>query len=824
MVQAIIMAGGEGSRLRPLTCDRPKPMVPVLNRPVMEYAVELIKRHGIYDIGVTLQYMPQEITDYFRDGSDHGINMQYFIEESPLGTAGSVKNAAGFLKETFVVVSGDALTDFDLSEAIKFHRAKGAIATLVLTPVEVPLEYGVVITESGGQIRQFLEKPGWGEVFSDTVNTGIYILEPEVLDYIPQSQKFDFSKDLFPLLLKGNKPLFGVSLRGYWCDIGNLRQYREAHYDAMEGRVKIDLKGDPGEEGIYKGRNCIIDPSAVINGPVFIGNNCFVGKNTVVGPHVVLGDNCRVEESASLKRTIVWNGSFIGKQAEIRGAVICSGVTLNDRAAVFEGAVIGDGTVVEENARVRPDIKIWPYKVVEKGATLDGHLIWGPRTCRNLFGYDGVSGKVNTNLIPECAAKLGAVYGTAVGPGVSVLVSSDQHRSSQMIKSAVQSGLLSVGISVMDGGEMVTPVHRNAVRALGAKGGVHIKSSSRDPEVLHINLFSETGCIISRDIERKIENLFEREDFRRRAKQEVGNQTYVPGLTESYIQNLIDLTDADRVRDRRFRIMADYPADSLHYLIPSVFNGLGCELISGSVQTGPDSFEMSTLARDIAGEIPKLHADMGIILDSNAEHVILIDEAGNVIDEDHFMALMALIILETSPRPVVAVPVSGSGAVDAIAEARQGRVIRTKTSPFSFLNEVLKPEIAMAQGRFNQAVISFDALSTVVRIIDYMAAQRMSLAEITQQIPEFHMVKKQTECPWTTKGRVMRQLIEETADRRVELLDGVKVYHENGWALVLPDPGEPQYHVYSEGDSYEFADELADFYINRINRLKDDST
>jgi len=239
-VKAIIMAGGEGSRLRPLTCNRPKPMVPVLNRPVMAYCLDLLKQHGISEIGVTLQYLPQAIQDYFGDGSDFGVRLHYFVEETPLGTAGSVKNAAAFLDETFVVVSGDALTDLDLSQAIAFHRNRGAAGTLVLTRVDCPLEYGVVITAPEGQIVQFLEKPSWSEVFSDTVNTGIYVLEPEVLDYFAPGQKFDFSQDLFPLLLREKKPLFGLVLSGYWCDIGIAQSDIAQHIlDYLDSALKI---------------------------------------------------------------------------------------------------------------------------------------------------------------------------------------------------------------------------------------------------------------------------------------------------------------------------------------------------------------------------------------------------------------------------------------------------------------------------------------------------------------------------------------------------------------------------------------------------------
>ncbi len=821
MIQAVIMAGGEGTRLRPLTCDRPKPMVPVLNKPVMEYTVELLKKHGITDIGVTLQYMPWEISNYFRDGSDHAVNIQYFIEETPLGTAGSVKNALGFLEDTFIVISGDGLTDFNLTEAINFHREKGAIATLILTPVEIPLEYGVVITEKTGEIRQFLEKPGWGEVFSDTVNTGIYVLEPEALDYVPPGQKFDFSKDLFPFLLKEKKPLFGISLRGYWCDIGNLNQYLDAQYQAMEGRVSIQIRGLPGEDRVYFGENCQVHPGAQIKGPAVIGDNCYIGRDAVVGPYTVIGSSCRIDEGASLKKSILWNGAYIGRRSEIRGAVICSKAMVKDRAMVFEGAVIGDGGVLEEEAKVRPDVKVWPNKTVEKGTVLDTHLVWGARACRSLFGADGISGKVNVNLTPECAAKLGAVFGNVTGPGSKILVSSDHSCSSQMIKMAVQSGLMSAGISVFDGGSLVTPVHRHAVRALGVKGGIHIKSSSKDPDILHLNFFTGSGSVIGRDMERKIENQFERDDFQRSSKEHTGEILYMPGLTESYIRSVLKNVSTDVIRDRRYRVVTYFTGECMQAVVPEIFNRLGCELINCGIGSEPDGpREPFSIAESLAGEVTGSGASIGAVLDNNGERVVLIDELGNVINKDLFEALMSLIILEKSSRPVVAAPVTASGVVERLAMSRNGRVVRTKTSASAFLEEASKPEITGAQGRLNQSILAFDALSTLVMILEYMAEKNKSLSQVVSEIPDFYMARKQSECPWPLKGKVMRELIEENRGRKVELIDGIKIYHENGWALVLPDAEEPRYHVFSEGFSHEFAESLADFYLERINQLK----
>ena len=235
------MAGGEGTRLRPLTCALPKPMVKVANEPVILHAINLLKKFGITEIGVTVQYLASNIMDYFGDGSDYGVSLRYFKENNPLGTAGSVKNAQEFLNETFVVISGDALTDINLLEALEFHKKNKALGTLALVNVEDPLEYGIVITKKSGEIERFLEKPGWGEVFSDKVNTGIYILEPQVLEYIPENTFFDFSKNLFPLLMKEGQPLFGYAASCYWCDIGNPEAYLQAHYDILDHKIKLLL-------------------------------------------------------------------------------------------------------------------------------------------------------------------------------------------------------------------------------------------------------------------------------------------------------------------------------------------------------------------------------------------------------------------------------------------------------------------------------------------------------------------------------------------------------------------------------------------------------
>src|ERR1700694_2646775 len=307
------MAGGEGSRLRPLTSRRPKPLAPVAGKPVMELIVDLLKEHGFDEIVSTLHYLADEIEAYFGDGEAHGIKMHYVVEDTPLGTAGAVKMAHELLgDDTFLVISGDALTDLDLSAVVRHHKEQGTDVTIALQRVTNPLEFGVVVTDETGRIVRFLEKPSWGEVFSDTINTGIYVLEPSILDRMQRGKVYDFSKDLFPDMLREGAKLGGYVIDAYWTDIGNLEQYQQANYDAVTGKVGIDFPGTLVAPGVFAGEGSRIDPEARIEGPVVIGRDVRVAAGaSIVGP-AVIGDRTIVGRAASVCRSVVWEGVYVG--------------------------------------------------------------------------------------------------------------------------------------------------------------------------------------------------------------------------------------------------------------------------------------------------------------------------------------------------------------------------------------------------------------------------------------------------------------------------------------------------------------------------------
>src|SRR5689334_6786874 len=293
-------------------------MLPIANAPMMEHIVRLLAKHGFDDIVVTVAFLANHIRNYFGDGSEFGVRMRYATEETPLGTAGSVRNAIDQLDETFLVIAGDVLTDIDLGEIVADHRKHEAFASIGLKRVENPVEFGIVITREDGSIERFLEKPTWGQVFSDTVNTGIFVLQPEIFDWIDEGVPVDFSSEVFPALLDAGKPIFGSVMEGYWEDVGTLDAYVRAHQDVLDGRVELDVPGFQLSEGVWLGDGAEVHPEARIQGPALIGPNCRIEAGATVGEYTVLGANVNVGSDAFLQRSVVHDNSYLGSQVRLR--------------------------------------------------------------------------------------------------------------------------------------------------------------------------------------------------------------------------------------------------------------------------------------------------------------------------------------------------------------------------------------------------------------------------------------------------------------------------------------------------------------------------
>jgi mannose-1-phosphate guanylyltransferase len=365
-LKAIILVGGQGMRLQPLTCTTPKPMLPLANIPFLEYVIKLLKSHGINDIILSTSFLPEVFEKYFSRRS-LGVNLVYVTEDKPLGTCGAVKNVEHLLDSTFIVLNGDILTDLNISQLIEYHKIKKAKATLTLTSVEDPTSYGLVPLDRTGHVLEFLEKPSWDEVTTDLVNAGTYVLEPDVLKYAPEGENYSFERGLFPALLDKGEPVFGFPSSAYWLDIGTPQKYLKAHHDILEGKIPLEFEGEEIKPRVWIGKGTEISPEATIFGPTVIGDNCKILNHTTVFSHTTIGNNCEIREGARLEGCVLYDGCVIDEAAVIRNSILGKKLTLGKRVHVEEVAVLGDNMVVKDENYLKKGIRIWPNTEIEVG-------------------------------------------------------------------------------------------------------------------------------------------------------------------------------------------------------------------------------------------------------------------------------------------------------------------------------------------------------------------------------------------------------------------------------------------------------------------------
>lgn len=831
MNKAVIMAGGFGTRLRPITCTIPKPMVPVMNKPMMEHIVELLKQHNLKDILSILYFQPEQITSYFGDGEKFGIKMSYKSAVEDFGTAGSVGNARDELKEPFLVISGDVLTDFDLTKAIEYHNEKKAMVTIILTRVENPLQYGVVITESDGKISRFLEKPSWGEVFSDTVNTGIYIIQPEALNYIPKGKEFDFSKDLFPLLMKNNEPLYGYIADGYWKDIGDLSEYLLSHRDVLEGKVDVNIPGTRMNligRDVITGENTIIEEVVNLKGGVVIGKNCVIKRGATV-VNSVIGDNCIIECGAKVTNSVIWNDTYVGPNSTMKEDIIGRNCRILSKAYISEDVVIADECHIGEDAVLKANIKIWPHKYVDTGSTLSTSLIWGEKWNKVLFGAYGISGLANIEITPEFAAKLGAACGAFFGKSANVATSRDSHKTSRLINRALISGILSSGSNVYDLQVTPPPVARYQLINSNQKCCIHISKSPFDPNLLDVKFYDSNGTTLAISKQKSIERLFFREDFPRASCEETGTIHFPHRTLDIYSEGLIKSINSENIKKSDFKVVLDYAHGGASMIFPQILGQLGIEVVSLNAyiddnRITKDAHTFSTSLRQLSNIVQSLNASFGIMMDAGAEKIFIVDETGRILSDEISLALMALLVMKTSPDgSKISVPITTSRIIEEMAEKNKCSVIRTKTSLRSMMDTAITENVIFASDGnggfiFPKFQPALDGMISICKLVEMLAEVKQPISEIVKEIPQSHLIKIQVPCPWEYKGTVMRKLIEYTNDLKRELIDGVKVYFDKNWILVIPDPDKPFFHVIVEATSNEISNKLINDYSENIKK------
>jgi mannose-1-phosphate guanylyltransferase/phosphomannomutase len=824
------MAGGEGSRLRPMTANLPKPLLPVANRPIMEHVLLLLRRHGLTETVVTVQFLASLVRNYFGDGDELGMQLTYATEERPLGTAGSVKNAESALRDAaFLVISGDALTDIDLTAMIEFHRSHGALVTVGLKSVPDPLEFGIVITEDDGRIVRFLEKPTWGQVFSDTVNTGIYVMEPEVLEAVAADREVDWSGDVFPALLEKGAPLYGYVTDAYWEDVGTHESYLKAHADVLNRQVDVEIDGFELMPGVWVGEGAEVDPDAVLKGPVLIGDYTKVEAGAELREYTVLGNNVVVKSGAFCHRAVVHDNVFIGTNASLRGCVVGRNTDVMRAARVEEGTIVGDDCVVEEEAYLSSGVKIYPFKTIEAGAVVNTSLIWESRGQRSLFGPRGVSGLVNVEITPELAVRLASAYATTLRKGSVVVTSRDVSRAARALKRAVISALTASAIDVRDLEVAPTPVTRFEVGRSDSVGGIVLRTSPGDPQGVDIVFLDQRGADLSPAAQRKLERVFSRQEFRRAFPGEIADLSFPARVVDTYAQELLACVDVSGIDEAGLKVVIDPAGGAASLVLPTLLGRIGVEVLTVNGRLD-ESSPTETLADHMRGLqrlgelVSSSKAAFGVRFDPVGERLALVDERGEVVHDDRALLVVMDLIAAERRSGRVALPVTMTRVAERVAHFHGVSIAWTSTSPDRLSAAAEQPSVIFAgDGRGGFIVPEFspalDGVAAFIRLVGLVARTKLTLSQIDTRIPQAHLVRRTVPTPWAVKGTVMRVVMEAAAGRNIDTTDGVRIVEPDGsWALVLPDPSEAVTHLWAEAGDTAAATALVDRWAEVVER------
>jgi mannose-1-phosphate guanylyltransferase / phosphomannomutase len=828
-MKAVVMAGGEGTRLRPMTSSQPKVLLPIATRPVMEHVLHLLKRHGFTETVVTVQFLASLIRNYFGDGEELGMHLQYATEESPRGTAGSVKNAEEELRnERFLVISGDALTDIDLTDLVRWHEERGALVTVCLTRVPDPLEFGITILDEDGRVDRFLEKPTWGQVFSDTVNTGIYVMEPEVFDYVPADDNVDWSADVFPALIAADKPVYGYVADGYWQDVGTQESYFAAQADVLSGRVEVTIDGFEVSPDVWIGEGTEVHPDANIVGPVIIGDYAKVEAGAEVHELTVIGSNVVVKGGATLDRAVIHDNVYVGAHAQLRGCVIGKNTDIMRAARVEEGAVVGDECVVAEEAIVGAGVKVYPFKTVEAGAVVHQSVIWESRGQASLFGPRGVSGIINVEITPELAVRLASAFATTLKKGATVTVGRDVSRAARALKRAVIAALTSSALDVRDLELCPEPVTRMET-AQGCAGGIMVRTTPGVPDNVDIQFLDERGGDLSHAAQRRLERIFQRQEYRRAFPGEIGDLTFPSRVMESYAQELLRRVDTSGIAEADLKVVVDSAGGAAALALPTLLGRLGVDVLT--MNNRIDEARPTETAQERRAGLQRLGAIVassgaafGARFDPVAERIALVDERGHIVEDDRALLVVLDLVAAEKRHGRACLPVTTTRVSSQVAAFHGVEIVWTTTSPDDLTGCASGPNVALGSDGLGGFVVPefssvIDGMAAFVRLLGLVARTQLTLSQIDARIPQAYVLQQDVETPWAVKGQVMRSVLEAAGDREVDTTDGVRVVEEERrWVLVLPDPTRAVTRVWAEGLDAVAAKELVEEWAGTVER------
>ena len=764
-MKAVILAGGEGSRLRPLTLGRPKPMTPLFGKPVLGHLLDLLRRHGVTQAALTLRYLPNMVMDYFGDGAGWGMKLEYFVEDLPLGTAGSVRQCMEFVgEEDFLVLSGDGVCDLDLTAFMARHKQSGAVASLALSRREQPLDYGLVRVDRENRITGFVEKPGWGQVDTERVNTGVYALSPKCFELLPAAIPQDFGRDMFPALLEMGQDLRGWTMPGYWQDMGDCGAYLECVKDALAGRVLLDLETGRAEA-----------PAGVeVKEPCWIGKRVSLSPGAVIGPYTAIGEGSTVETGAVVERSVLLGG-HVGEGAEVTGSILCKGARLHRRSMLAPGAVLGEGASVGAEAIVAPGVKLWPgRKVPEGGKATASQVTAGGSLPPKFSGSGALIGILGEEMTPELLLNLGALLGEKGQVGLGWAGGT----GAGMLARAALSGVNAAGGQAL--------VHDGPCPSAGAWVGRYYKLPMnlfiwQDGDNVQVRLYGPDGLTLPREEQRKLEGALLRGEGMRVPAARVGRAETLVGVRTGYPR---EAAAAAKSAAPLGGLWVQVERGEVNDLLSAALEALGCRVSRG------DARGKATFSADWGGF-----------------RITAWDEEGRAVGPDRLLVLLTRLEMERG-RGRVALPSWAPTAAEEVAERFGGKVLR------------LGRDGEDALALWKNSPWLWDALYAACRICGRMAETGESLMGLNAALPRF--ATAQGEVPLRSgRGKVMEAALNSHPDARREG-EGIRLPTDAGWIYVVPIARRRALRVIAEAVDMEAAGELCARWDKELRALDED--
>jgi mannose-1-phosphate guanylyltransferase/phosphomannomutase len=559
-----------------------------------------------------------------------------------------------------------------------------------------------------------------------------------------------------------------------------------------------------------------------LDGPAFIGDEVKLKAGTHVNEHGVIDRYSVIDDNTKVSNSVVWPHSYIGERCRLRQAIVCRNVTIKNDSLLEENSVIADECVLGRGSQIRSGVKIWPSKTVEPGSTVNESVIWAGEWRSGLFSSYGLGGLINVELTPEFCARLGAAFGATLAKGACVVVGQDHARSSRMIKRAIVSGIVSAGAKARDVRELPVPVTQWATLDAECAAGIHVLVSPLDQRSADIRFFDTDGLQIDKRAERKLENLLFREDFRRAGFYEMGDIEYgepIPG----YVKHLFESVDAESIRNAGFRVLIDYDYSDASAVLPMILNELGVTTIP--LNAGMREGEHHRTVPDETALISKtVHADVGCMMSPGGERITVIDDKGVVLSPHECLAVLASWWVRSNPGTVLA-PAATPMWISDLVRAEGGSFNATPGDPASVLRASTMSGTSIAsdgEGGFAWPghLGAFDAMYTLVKLLELRAKVGIPLSQARSALPQDAYITATEFCPWEAKGRVMRILLDRHRTDSVDLVDGIKVYVDDGFVLVRPDPDEPAYHVVASVADAERGRQLVDEYLAQVREAQ----